>query len=586
MKNQKNYKSLIIKIAIFICLFVLLTLIGTYAVWIWRSEVNKDVVFNTSKELQEYIVYDAGDSKFIGDFQIANSFCESQHTTLSFYKTEEAANVPLYATINMKINSIGANISSSSDVYWILTKGDSNIICTEGLSSLNIVDYDNFQSATDNDSLTLKANIPVTTDKQEFTVWIWIDANGSNLSTLTGETIDVNIWTQIDTVPIEQAIPNAPVLDEGMIPVTISNNGTVTTVSEIDSSWYDYGNKKWANAVLVSSTNRTTYQTAGQTVDQNDILAYYVWIPRYKYRILPPIIASSETITPETIDIVFETVDTPKSAGTNVGDYLTHPAFTFGDEELSGFWVGKFETTGTADNPTILPGTTPATGQNISSQFATSRTLSASDNLYGLSPTKTDAHMMKNSEWGAVAYLSHSQYGINTEIRVNDSPNGDSATTGCGSTTIEYIEGNPACGIVYGEETNYPQSTTGNISGIFDMSGGAEECVMGNYNNIVGGSGFSSMPDSKYYDLYTIDSVSLCTNTLCAGHALHETANWYDDFMEFVYLSDSEDNNDGPWFRRSDDTFLTFQYSGIFGAEATEGGATSSTWRSVLAVYE
>ena len=32
-----------------------------------------------------------------------------------------------------------------------------------------------------------------------------------------------------------------------------------------------------------------------------------------------------------------------------------------------------------------------------------------------------DSHMMKNTEWGAVAYLSLSNYGINGEVRINNS---------------------------------------------------------------------------------------------------------------------------------------------------------------------
>ena len=50
-----------------------------------------------------------------------------------------------------------------------------------------------------------------------------------------------------------------------------------------------------------------------------------------------------------------------------------------------------------------------------------------SGNSYGLSPS-TDTHMIKNSEWGAVAYLSHSKYGTCdsgacTEVNINNSEN-------------------------------------------------------------------------------------------------------------------------------------------------------------------
>ena len=53
------------------------------------------------------------------------------------------------------------------------------------------------------------------------------------------------------------------------------------------NTWYNYESGLWANAVLVTSTNRSTYQNAsvGTPIAESDILAYYVWIPRFKYRV-------------------------------------------------------------------------------------------------------------------------------------------------------------------------------------------------------------------------------------------------------------------------------------------------------------
>ena len=43
-----------------------------------------------------------------------------------------------------------------------------------------------------------------------------------------------------------------PTLGDGMIPVTISDDGIVTYANTI-SNWYNYCDKKWANAVILSS---------------------------------------------------------------------------------------------------------------------------------------------------------------------------------------------------------------------------------------------------------------------------------------------------------------------------------------------
>lgn len=69
--------------------------------------------------------------------------------------------------------------------------------------------------------------------------------------------------------------------------------------------------------------------------------------------------------------------------------------------------------------------------------------------------------MMKNSEWGAVAYLTESKYGRNTTaVTKNDA----GYYTGGASTAGAYKD-------------NILQSTTGNVYGIYDTVGGAWEYV-------------------------------------------------------------------------------------------------------------
>lgn len=128
---------------------------------------------------------------------------------------------------------------------------------------------------------------------------------------------------------------------------------------------------------------------------------------------------------------------------------------------------------------------------------------------------------MKNSEWGAVAYLSDSKFGRNgTQISINQCK---TAITGAGRG----IGDNPIYNSTYSvnSSTNLPEpeqqyngiigqlsSTTGNIYGIYDMEGCAAEYVMGFFkteqNEIVyASSGFTddTMPDKKYYQLYSVN---------------------------------------------------------------------------------
>ena len=318
MNNMENMsrKKRIILISIIIVLLVSLVVAGTYALWTWNSNVNKNVVFNTSKGMQYYIYYDAGESKFVGDFQASDSYTGGIHTTITMGKSSEIANIGLYATINMTIKAIGSNLANSSALKWFITKGNSTNPGT-------VLNSGSFIGHSLGDNIVLAPSIEITTTNTEYTIWIWLDSSMNPGEEISGETIDASVWTQINQRSAsDDDGSNAPVLDDGMIPVVFdTSNGTVIkTVSSTDSSWYDYSNQEWANVVLVkeSGTQTRAYYKAnpGVTVNENDILAYYVWIPRYSYKIWET--GTSSQGKEQTIDIQFEGIDTI-STGTTVG---------------------------------------------------------------------------------------------------------------------------------------------------------------------------------------------------------------------------------------------------------------------------
>jgi type IV pilus assembly protein PilA len=157
------------------------------------------------------------------------------------------------------------------------------------------------------------------------------------------------------------SVYEGPELATGMIPVYYDDATGLWKKADKtnpNGSWYGYNNQKWANAVTVTSTNRSTYQSAaaGTTIAMSDINTMFVWIPRFKYMI--PLGTGAREIK-----IQFETKYAPKSTGDAINSYYTHTAFTFNGTELGGIWVGKFETTGTITAPTILPDTTSIRSQ-------------------------------------------------------------------------------------------------------------------------------------------------------------------------------------------------------------------------------
>ena len=73
-----------------------------------------------------------------------------------------------------------------------------------------------------------------------------------------------------------------PVLSDNLVPVVLSDDGTVTK-ADINAEWYKYEDKKWANAVILSD-NTQTYNN-GDTIPEDNIESYFVWIPKYSYQI-------------------------------------------------------------------------------------------------------------------------------------------------------------------------------------------------------------------------------------------------------------------------------------------------------------
>ena len=422
---------------------------------------------------------------------------------------------------------------------------------------------------------------PVTIEAQDRRTIALENINTSNM------TCKLKVNKISRTNKVKSNIASAPELSDGLIPVTIKDNGEVT-YADITKEWYSYEDKVWANAVILE--NNANYKV-GDTIKESDIQSYFVWIPRYRYKLFN---VDNYSLTTETsaseveskaqeIEIEFERKSQKISNGSKNGEWLTHPAFTSFD--TNGFWVGKFETgykgatttssaqvnSNDTSKVTIKPNIYSWRGINVKNIFETSYNYKR--NL--------DSHMMKNTEWGAVAYLSHSKYGIDKEVNIN---NNSLYKTGYSSLPTLDQSSNPGTS---GDGENYNQpyntsigylaSTTGNISGVYDMSGGAWEYTSSYISGNVGSSGFTTATlanyDTKYFDLYNASSSVSSYQYRILGDATGEMGpfynykenddvsyyhnSWYNDYSLFI-------DSSNPWLVRSchySHGILTSQFS-------------------------
>ena len=438
------------------------------------------------------------------------------------------------------------------------------------------------------------------------------------------------------TIAVKQIV-NEPQLTEGMIPVKYNKESKKWVICEkTDKDWYSYTetDKKWANVMLCDGKyNEST--PVGTEVEEKDLGSMFVWVPRYAYKI-----TSGYHSTSGSIDVKFvngteydyideEGIRQTAKRGTDSGvittsgytDYIVHPSFTNGngtydygewDKEIKGIWVAKFQagiyTTTEDTNQKVTIGSTSIyypvfKGRkfaynylDVSQCYNLSLALDDSNNPYGLS-TKANSHLMKSSEWGAVAYLSISKYGYSggtanasTEKYKNNvslvssaditkspvtHPNNSSrkitAITGYsangGKTAQNIIKSytNPNSSftdVITNTSTSYAwnytdtnsdvgagtkSSTTGNIYGIYDMGGCLADYVSAyikNGNTQTYGSAFATNVSTRLATAYP--------STACTSSGVYDFNTAYPGFNRMfgdaTYETSAKCGDNSGWF--------------------------------------
>ncbi len=411
-----------------------------------------------------------------------------------------------------------------------------------------------------------------------------------------------------------------------------------------------YNNEEVSDKGLLSYYNFVDEFKPGQVIDTDMITTMWVWIPRYKYRIFNANLNGNEVAEEQQIEIMFEK-DTQTTGTVNCVDNInnsegtsefcedktngeiingvstyTHPAFTFGGKELTGFWYGKFEdSVDSSSHILIKPDVISNRSKTLATRFQEIRSMELKNNIYGFPSNATaytetgdltgdnnnfDTHLTRNMEWGAVAYLTQSKYGrctngTCTEIYVNNTSQytgrsgGVNKILGSGFTTYgtysydDYLINSSNERTTKVEGKGVGASTTGNIYGVYDMSGGLWDTIMtGIKGQDITRTGFTSYPNKKYYDEYSNGTTHFDTAAYkrCKlGDATKEiikTINtqyggWYGDENYLISGIYQVFYRGGGITERGNE-----EYRGIFDFACDSGYATSAhTDRSVLVIY-
>ena len=331
---------------------------------------------------------------------------------------------------------------------------------------------------------------------------------------------------------------NSPQLMEGMTGIYWDESGKEVEVNvDNQDNWYDYSASKreWANAVTKDSSGNVT----GYWV-WIPRYAYKIETNRYTNTVGKISVKFLQGTTNKDESNAEISTTYPETTGATMSAYVVHPSFINGtsnhymngewDKEISGYWVAKYpagfqantitnnngtlSTTISNSSDTVVYSnknytsynanmTTNALSQNLTSSgyasqklsypvfkpltyaynnistgdaYTISKEIASASSFYGLNSTKTDSHQMKNSEWGAVAYLTQSSCGRDgTEISLNNYYTTESSPWRAAITgmCIDGTSGDKTktLGNAYNTSIGVKGSSTANITGIYDLNG-------------------------------------------------------------------------------------------------------------------
>ncbi len=514
-----------------------------------------------------------------------NDASETYNATITDSTTNISMSVPsANSTFTYEVT-----ITNTTDQYYYLSKINELINNSEGIYFLmDLYLYDDFAP---NSETTFKiiyngTKVPIDSELKLNLEYIFSEGNRYSDPTLNGAD---------------------PVLIDGLIPIVYSDSLKKWVKADvINQAWYKYDDLQWANATSVISSKKDYYVNAepGTVVEMNDMTSMVIWIPRYSYTLKEAYGYSlaggsnPSILTPGAFDIKFGNTNmldtgTASYTGGVATNYYTSPAFCWGNScdnpttrsnseniELPGFWVAKFEASKVGNILYSKPNMSPMTNISIAATFNYVQTLMNGMNgyhNYGY-VGYVDAHLMKNTEWGAMAYLAQSKYGkygnsnyigVNKEIYPNNCIN---YTTGIGGNNPHAGSTTSTCTTnTYDTYYGMGASTTGNIYGVYDTVGGTFDRVMGTVLTSSGAfftdkSGFTSMPEGRYINVYPAGNYGVNTTPSIKGDALTDTLGFYQDRgVTSEYLVNS-------WFYRGGSLWSNATYiNGIFSYTTYSG---------------
>ena len=225
------------RIVIVVLTIILITLTSTLAFFMWNSAREQDinVALNLSG-LDAFIHYNKGTDVLTGTLLPSTDYTGGISTEIELWKDPSAESRTIYGHIYMDITTIGPNLANEPALKWAIT------------SNNKVLNTGDFIGKSNGNSIELSLNIPLSTTKELYQIYIWLDESMNINDAIEGETIATVVRAEASEVMYAQ---NASQFITSLLyynPDTMNNDdldGNVRYMGANPNNYVLFNNELW-----------------------------------------------------------------------------------------------------------------------------------------------------------------------------------------------------------------------------------------------------------------------------------------------------------------------------------------------------
>lgn len=168
--------------------------LGSTVAYYSKVLFNDYFVDTTTHGLEYYINYSKGQDITSATLTTSSAYTEAiTNTSITFYKKDDSYDI--YGHIYLDINEIGTNLANIDALKYTLVNND------------KVIMENTLEGSKSGDSILIKGNIPLSTNEQIFTLYIWLDSEKEFDLAIRDELLSVTVRCEATMKEIDVIAP-------------------------------------------------------------------------------------------------------------------------------------------------------------------------------------------------------------------------------------------------------------------------------------------------------------------------------------------------------------------------------------------